>query len=45
MFLIRQGTGQFVDTLLEIHKKYTEMIEKTFSNDQLFLGARDKVSF
>jgi len=41
-FYTENGTGQFVDTLLEIHKKYTEIIEKTFTNDQQFLGARDK---
>lgn len=41
-FYTENGTGQFVDALLEIHKKYTEIIETTFNNDQGFLGARDK---
>eukprot|EP00795_Rhopilema_esculentum_P014441 gene14441-5499_t len=41
-FYTENGTGQFVDALIEIHKEYSDMIEKTFSNDQSFLGARDK---
>ncbi len=32
-----------MDALLEIHKKYSNMIDSTFNKDQGFLGARDKV--
>ncbi|XP_057293948.1 cullin-2-like [Hydractinia symbiolongicarpus] len=35
-------TGQFVNVLLQLHKEYTELIEKTFNNDQAFFGSRDK---
>eukprot|EP00794_Sanderia_malayensis_P003681 gene3681-4198_t len=41
-FYSENGTGQFVDALLELHKKYSEMVETTFNKDQLFFGARDK---
>ncbi|CAF3571796.1 unnamed protein product [Adineta steineri] len=32
----------FVDTLLEIHTKYTDIIRQTFANDSEFISALDK---
>ncbi|XP_061185924.1 cullin-2-like [Saccostrea echinata] len=34
--------GQFVESMLEVHQKYTEMIQGVFHSDQLFVGALDK---
>lgn len=33
---------QFVESMLEVHSKYTELIRKVFRNDQQFVGALDK---
>lgn len=33
---------QFVEQMLEIHKKYKQIISEVFSNDQLFCSAMDK---
>ncbi|PVD30741.1 hypothetical protein C0Q70_10016 [Pomacea canaliculata] len=32
----------FVDSMLEVHSHFTEVIQKVFSNDQQFVGALDK---
>ncbi|XP_045120266.1 cullin-2-like isoform X2 [Portunus trituberculatus] len=34
--------AQFVESLLEVHKKYRTMISEVFHNDQQFVGALDK---
>lgn len=34
--------SQFVENMLEVHSKYTELIKKVFRNDQQFVGALDK---
>ncbi|KAK3587967.1 hypothetical protein CHS0354_014484 [Potamilus streckersoni] len=34
--------AQFVENMLEVHGKYTEMIKSVFQNDQQFVGALDK---
>lgn len=33
---------QFVENMLEVHSKYTDLIRKVFRNDQQFVGALDK---
>lgn len=33
---------QFVETMLDIHNKYRELIQSVFASDQQFLGALDK---
>ncbi|XP_058117563.1 cullin-2 [Anopheles ziemanni] len=33
---------QFVENMLDVHRKYEEMIHSTFKSDPLFLGALDK---
>ena len=35
---------QFVETMLEIHTKYSELILAVFNSDQQFVGALDKVT-
>lgn len=34
--------GQFVDAVLEVHTRYSELIHSVFSGDQKFIGALDK---
>jgi len=34
--------SQFVESMLEVHTKYTEMIKAVFKGDQQFVGALDK---
>ncbi|XP_033762061.1 cullin-2-like isoform X2 [Pecten maximus] len=34
--------AQFVESMLEVHKHYTELIQQTFQTDQQFVGALDK---
>uniref|UniRef100_T1JK90 Cullin family profile domain-containing protein n=1 Tax=Strigamia maritima TaxID=126957 RepID=T1JK90_STRMM len=34
--------AQFVEHMLQVHKKYSDLIQETFSNDQQFVGALDK---
>nr|XP_022308611.1 LOW QUALITY PROTEIN: cullin-2-like [Crassostrea virginica] len=34
--------GQFVESMLEVHQKYTELIQGVFHSDQQFVGALDK---
>ena len=38
-----QVPSQFVENMLDIHGKYTELIASVFRNDQQFVGALDKV--
>lgn len=33
---------QFVENMLSVHKKYKDLIEEVFSNDQVMLDALDK---
>ena len=40
-----QIPSQFVENMLEVHQKYTELIETVFSSDQQFVGALDKVVY
>ena len=42
-FLFLQVPSQFVENMLDIHGKYTELIANVFRNDQQFVGALDKV--
>ena len=35
---------QFVESMLEIHMKYLELIQTVFNGDKQFAGALDKVS-
>ena len=35
---------QFVESMLEIHSKYSELVQSVFSADQQFYGALDKVT-
>lgn len=39
-----QAPGQFVDAVLEVHTRYSELIHSVFSGDQKFIGALDKVN-
>ena len=34
--------AQFVESMLDVHKKYKQMIHDVFSGDQAFMGALDK---
>lgn len=34
--------AQFVENMLQVHKKYSELIQEVFHNDQQFVGALDK---
>ncbi|KAJ8313728.1 hypothetical protein KUTeg_008289 [Tegillarca granosa] len=34
--------AQFVESMLEVHQKYTELIQSVFQTDQQFVGALDK---
>jgi len=43
VYLYLQIPGQFVDSILEVHGKYTELIKGVFHSDQQFVGALDKV--
>lgn len=36
--------GQFVESMLDVHQKYTGLIQKVFHMDQQFVGALDKVT-
>ena len=42
MTLLFQIPSQFVESMLEVHTKYTELISGVFSADQQFVGALDK---
>lgn len=33
---------QFVESMLDVHKKYKELIQDVFKSDQAFMGALDK---
>lgn len=44
LFNISKVPGQFVESMLEVHQKYTEMIQGVFHSDQQFVGALDKVT-
>jgi len=33
---------QFVENMLNVHSKYSEMIKEVFNSDQSFVGALDK---
>ena len=33
---------QFVEAMLQLHKKYSNMVRETFSNDQQFIAVLDK---
>lgn len=37
-----QIPSQFVESMLEVHTKYTELICSVFNADQQFVGALDK---
>jgi len=39
-----QLSSQFVESMLEIHVKYSELVQSVFNSDQLFYGALDKVA-
>lgn len=41
---VTQAPGQFVDAVLEVHTRYSELIHSVFSGDQKFIGALDKVN-
>ena len=41
-YFYMQVSSQFVENLLEVHSKYTKMIQQLFNNDQQFVGALDK---
>ena len=44
LFLLSlQVPCMFVESMLEVHKKYTELIQSVFNNDQKFIQALDKV--
>lgn len=38
-----QVPTQFVESMLDVHGKFTELIRDVFNNDQQFVGALDKV--
>ena len=42
MFLL-QVPSQFVESMLTVHSKFTEVIKSVFNSDQQFIGALDKV--
>ena len=39
-----QGPQQYVDELLEIHRKFSTLIKDTFRDDPAFISALDKVT-
>jgi len=39
-----QLSMQFVECMLDIHAKYSELVQSVFSADQQFYGALDKVN-
>jgi len=42
-FIWLQGPQQYVDELLEIHRKFSNLIKETFRDDPAFISALDKV--
>ncbi len=42
-FLSWQVPTQFVESMLQVHSKFTELIKAVFNSDQQFVGALDKV--
>jgi putative heme degradation protein len=42
VFFVTQNPQNFVETVLQVHAHYQELIRKVFSNDQQFVGALDK---
>lgn len=42
-FMVKQISQQFVESLLAIHGKYSELVQSVFNNDQQFIAALDKV--
>ena len=38
-----QVPSQFVESMLTVHSKFTEVIKSVFNSDQQFIGALDKV--
>lgn len=40
-----QGPQQYVDELLEIHRKFSTLIKDTFRDDPAFISALDKVIY
>ena len=38
-----QGPQQYIDELLGIHRKFSELIKDTFKDDAAFVSALDKV--
>lgn len=41
-FLYFQVYTQFVESILDVHSKYSELIKDVFKADQSFVGALDK---
>jgi len=41
--VVEQMSMQFVESMLDIHSKYSELVQSVFNSDQLFYGALDKV--
>lgn len=41
--MVKQISQQFVESLLAIHGKYSELVQSVFNNDQQFIAALDKV--
>ena len=39
-----QMSIQFVESMLDIHAKYSELVQSVFNADQQFYGALDKVA-
>ena len=42
-YFYMQVAAQFVESMLEVHGHFTEVIQGVFSSDQQFVGALDKV--
>ena len=40
-----QGPQQYVDELLGIHRKFSQLIKETFRDDSSFISALDKVLY
>jgi len=44
VYVVCQMSVQFVESMLDIHGRYSELVQSVFSADQQFYGALDKVT-
>lgn len=44
LFFVSQDPKMYVQTILDVHKKYNALVMSAFNNDAGFVAALDKVS-